>query len=117
MLQGLEATLQQDEPLLLIERNSGWPTVAAWLEAHRYLLWSYDPARNRLTRLSGEPTTTNVVTITAAWLARHPQMSHLIAESAHRHWQKRSTGPEAGVNCGDASRQKPQANGSRSVAT
>ena len=33
MLQGMEGTLAEDEPLLLIEQNSSSASVAAWLEA------------------------------------------------------------------------------------
>ena len=35
VLQGMEGTLAEDEPLLLIEQNSSSASVAAWLEAQR----------------------------------------------------------------------------------
>ena len=83
VLQGLEATLECDEPLLLIERNSGWPTVAAWLEARRYRLWTYDAAENRLLPQSqtAAAESMNAVACTDNWLARHPQVARLIVES------------------------------------
>jgi len=80
VLRGLEATLQRDEPLLLIERNSGWPAVAAWLEARGYRLWNYDAAENKLLPQSAGAETMNVVACSDSWLVRHPQVARLIVE-------------------------------------
>ena len=79
VLQGLEATLQESEPLLMIERNLGSAAVAAWLEARGYHLWIYDATTNRLTRPEAVPAPTNYVACTAGWLDRFPQVSRLIA--------------------------------------
>ena len=79
VLQGLEATLQESEPLLMIERNLGSAAVAAWLEGRGYQLWIYDPATNRLLRPEDAPAPTNFVACTAGWLSRFPQVSRLIA--------------------------------------
>jgi hypothetical protein len=79
VLQGLEATLQESEPLLMIERNLGSAAVAAWLEARGYQLWAYDSATNRLLRPEDAAAPTNYVACTAGWLSRFPQVSSLVA--------------------------------------
>ncbi|HEX4000461.1 MAG TPA: FkbM family methyltransferase [Pirellulales bacterium] len=78
VLQGLEATLDRSEPLLMIERNIGSGTVAAWLEARGYQLFVYNPATNRLQYPETAPAPTNFIACTAGWLARFPQVSGLI---------------------------------------
>jgi hypothetical protein len=79
VLQGLEATLQESEPLLMIERNLGSAAVAAWLEARGYQLWVYDAITNRLLRAEDAPAPGNFIACTPAWLSRFPRISRLIA--------------------------------------
>ena len=79
VLQGMEATLANDEPLLMVEQNQGSATVADWLEARGYLIWSYNAQRHQLRRRSETLITTNFIACTAAWLQRHPSVAALIA--------------------------------------
>lgn len=81
VLQGFEATLQESEPLLMIERNLGSAAVVAWLEARGYQLRIYAPTANRLLPPEAAPTPTNYIACTLGWLARFPQVSRLIAAS------------------------------------
>jgi FkbM family methyltransferase len=80
VLQGMEAALAQDEPLLLIEQNSSSASVAAWLEARGYLLWAYDAQRHHLRRWRSNERFSNFVACTRAWLERHPSVALLIGE-------------------------------------
>jgi FkbM family methyltransferase len=81
VLQGLEATLHESEPLLMIERNLGSAAVAAWLEARGYQLWIYDATANRLIRPEDAPAPTNFVACTTGWLARFSKVSRLVVAS------------------------------------
>jgi FkbM family methyltransferase len=91
VLQGLEATLQESEPLLMIERNLGSAAVAAWLEARGYQLWIYDSATNRLLRPEAAAAPTNYVACTAGWLSRFPQVSRLVAANEAKYVETTQT--------------------------
>ncbi len=84
VLQGMEATLHNDEPLLMVEQNQGSAIVADWLEARGYLIWSYDSQQNRLRPRCETPVTTNFIACTAVWLERQPQVRALIGASSIR---------------------------------
>lgn len=83
VLQGLEATLAESEPLLMVERNLGSAAVAAWLAARGYELWVYDSAANRLVSPADAPSPANFIACTPAWLSRFPTVACLVESRRH----------------------------------
>jgi FkbM family methyltransferase len=77
-LRGMENTLEQDEPLLMLEHNDGADEIIAWLVQRGYAIYVYNAQANRLRPTDRPRKTTNYFACTPGWLARFPQVAALI---------------------------------------